>query len=122
MNWTTSTTTDLATKKGKRISIQDAVANLTNSSSRIISLAMRLLYHLVTKYDDDIDMQKKLTVIHGGSQKYLLALSRLNFSEDDLLLESSIDPDVAACALELLELVVTPEEGDAIHSAFSVGS
>jgi hypothetical protein len=64
-------------------------------------------------------MQKKLSVIHGGSQKYLLCLSRLNFSEDDLIVESGIDADVAAYALEMLELVVTPEEGDAIHSAFS---
>ena len=37
------------------------------------------------------------------------------------MLESGIDADVAACALEMLELAVTPEEGDAIHSAFSVG-
>jgi len=77
------------------------------------------LYYLVTKFDDDIDMQKKLAAIRGGSQKYLLCLSRLNFSEDDLVLESGIEPDVAGCALEMLELFVTPEEGDAIHSAFS---
>ncbi len=64
-------------------------------------------------------MQKKLAVIHGGPQKYLLCLSRLNFCEEDLVLESGIDPEVPACALELLELVVTPEEGDAIQSAFS---
>lgn len=64
-------------------------------------------------------MQKKLAVIRGGSQKYLLALSRLNFSEDDLVLESGIDSDVASYALEMLELVVTPEEGEAIHLAFS---
>jgi hypothetical protein len=74
---------------------------------------------LITKFDDDIDIQKKLTVIRGGSQKYLLSLSRLNFSEDDLVLESGIDSDVATCALEMLELFVTPEEGDAIHAAFS---
>lgn len=80
---------------------------------------MRLLYHLVTKYDSIIDMQKKLSVIHGGSQKYLLCLSRLNFSEDDLVLESGIDSDVAGYALEMLELVVTPEEGDSIEMAFS---
>ena len=85
-------------------------------------MAIRLLYHLVTRFDDDIDMQKKLSVIRGGPQKYLLSLSRLNFSEDDLLLESSIDPDVAACALELLELFVTPDEGESIHAAFSIDS
>lgn len=83
---------------------------------------MRLLYFLVTKYDDDIDIQKKLSVIRGGSQKYLLSLSRLNFSEDDLMIESGIDSDVATYALEMLELAVTPEEGDAIHAAFSAGS
>ncbi|TVY90902.1 hypothetical protein LAWI1_G001355 [Lachnellula willkommii] len=88
-------------------------------SARIISLTTRLLYYIVTKFDDDIDMQKKLAAIRGGSQKYLLCLSRLNFSEDDLVLESGIEPDVAGCALEMLELFVTPEEGDAIHSAFS---
>lgn len=92
--------------------------SLIKSSARLISLAMKLLYHLVTKYEN-IDMQKKLAVVHGGSQKYLLCLSRLNFSDDDLVLESGIDADVAACALEMLELAVTPEEGDAIHSAFS---
>ncbi len=64
-------------------------------------------------------MQKKLAVILGGTQKYLLCLSRLNFSEEDLVLESGIDPDVPAYALELLELIVTPEEGDAIQMAFS---
>ncbi|CAG8973689.1 hypothetical protein HYALB_00006959 [Hymenoscyphus albidus] len=91
-------------------------------SSRTISLATRLLYFLITKFDAEIDIQKKLAVIRGGSQKYLLTLSRLNFSEDDLLLESGIDSDVASCALELLELVVTPEEGEAIHLAFSTNS
>lgn len=70
-------------------------------------------------YDQLIDIQKKLSSIHGGSQKYLLCLARLNFAEDDLVLESGIDPDVAGWALEMLELAVTPEEGDAIHSAFS---
>jgi len=29
-------------------------------SAQIITLAMRLLYHLVTKYDNIIDMQKKI--------------------------------------------------------------
>jgi hypothetical protein len=76
------------------------------------------LYHLVTRYDNIIDMQKKVATIPGGSQKYLLCLSRLNFSEDDLLLESGIDPDVARYAVEMLEMVVTPEEGEAIQSAF----
>ena len=92
---------------------------LTRRSALLITLATRLLYHLVTKYEQVVNLQKKLSAVPGGPQKYLLCLARLNFSEDDLVLESGIDPDVAGYALELLELAVTPEEGDAIHSAFS---
>ncbi|EMR87235.1 putative dna repair protein rad26 protein [Botrytis cinerea BcDW1] len=88
-------------------------------SARLISLATRLLFHLVTRYE--FDMQKKLSVIRGGSQKYLLCLARLNFSEDDLVFESGIDPDIPGCALEMLEMVVTPEEGEAIQEALSNG-
>lgn len=92
---------------------------MTFSRSRIISLAVRLLYYLVIKHDDIIHMPTKKAVVLGGSQKYLLCLARLSFIEDDLLLEAGIDPDVAALSLELLEMLVTPEEGDAIHTAFS---
>lgn len=91
--------------------------SLTIFSARLISLATRLLFHLVTQYE--FDMQKKLSVIRGGSQKYLLCLARLNFSEDDLVFESGIDPDIPGCALEMLEMVVTPEEGEAIQEALS---
>ncbi|EKD18276.1 DNA repair protein Rad26 [Drepanopeziza brunnea f. sp. 'multigermtubi' MB_m1] len=87
-------------------------------SARIVTLATRLLYYIVTKYEN-LDLQKKLSTIPGGCQKYLLCLSRLNFSEDDLVLESGIEPDVAGLAFELLGLRVTLEEGDAIHDAFS---
>ncbi|KAI9649565.1 hypothetical protein NHQ30_002145 [Ciborinia camelliae] len=88
-------------------------------SAHLISLATRLLFHLVTQYE--IDIQKKLSVIRGGSQKYLLCLARLNFSEDDLVFESGIDPDIPGCALEMLEMIVTPEEGEAIQEALSNG-
>jgi hypothetical protein len=64
-------------------------------------------------------MQSKLASIHGGSQKYLLVLSRLNFAEDDLLLESGIEVDVQGLALEMLNLKVTPEEVDEVNGAFS---
>jgi len=39
--------------------------------------------------------------------------------EDDLVLNAEIDPEIQECAHEMLELAVTPEEGDAIHMAFS---
>ncbi|CAL3967172.1 unnamed protein product [Diplocarpon coronariae] len=110
---------------GKLVSlISDKIENLYDfgsgreDSARIVTLATRLLYYIVTKYDN-LDLQKKLSTIPGGCQEYLLCLSRLNFSEDNLVLESGIEPDVAGLAFELLGLHVTPEEGDAIHDAFS---
>lgn len=79
---------------------------------------MRLIFHLVTTHEE-INMQQKLAAIPGGSQKYLLALSRLNYSDEDLVLESGIDADIIPCATELVERFVSPEEADAIHDAFS---
>ena len=87
------------------------------SSSLILTLSTRLLYYLVTTHE--LDMQSKLATIHGGSQKYLLVLSRLNFAEDDLLLESGIEMDVQGLALEMLNLKVTPEEVDEVNGAFA---
>jgi hypothetical protein len=86
------------------------------SSALILSLSTRLLYHLVTTHE--LDMQAKLAAVHGGSQKYLLVLARLNFAEDDLLLESGIDVDVQGLALEMLNMKVTPEEVDEVNGAF----
>lgn len=87
------------------------------SSALVLTLSTRLLYYLVTTHE--LDMQSKLASIHGGSQKYLLVLSRLNFAEDDLLLESGIEMDVQGLALEMLNLKVTPEEVDEVNGAFS---
>ena len=67
-----------------------------------------------------MSMQPKLTHIQGGSQKYLLVLARLSFSEDDLILESGIGADIPKLALEMLEGAVTPEEGDQVGEAFMV--
>jgi hypothetical protein len=87
-----------------------------SSSSLILTLSTRLLYHLVTKYE--VDMQAKLATILGGSQKYLLVLSRLNFAEEDLVLEAGIGEDVQGLALELLNSWVTPEEVGEVNGAF----
>lgn len=64
-------------------------------------------------------MQRKLSVIPGGSQKHLLALSRLSFSDDNLVLESGIGADVAQCAMDMLDMSITPEEGEALEAAFT---
>jgi hypothetical protein len=70
-----------------------------------------------TKYDA-IDDIRKLGAVRGGNHKYLLRLSRLSYIEDDSVLESGIDRDVAELAGELLERKVISEEGEAIFAAF----
>ncbi|KAI9741488.1 MAG: hypothetical protein M1818_004294 [Claussenomyces sp. TS43310] len=87
-------------------------------SARLVCLTIRILYYLVTKHDESLKIQEKLSMIHGGAQKYLICLARINFAEGELVLDADIDPEVSECAHEMLELAVTPEEGDAIHSAF----
>ncbi|KAM3081211.1 hypothetical protein ACMFMF_003125 [Clarireedia jacksonii] len=90
-------------------------------SARLISHSTRLLFQLITTHENEIDIHKKLAVIRGGSQKYLLCLSRLHFLEEEGVLESGIDQDVPGYALELLEMVVTPEEGEEIMGVLGCG-
>jgi hypothetical protein len=91
------------------------------SSALLVTLATRLLYHLTTAHDSALNLQSKLGAVHGASQKYLLVLARLNFSEDELVLEAGVEGDVPGLALEMLEGAVTPDEGDQILGAFLQG-
>ncbi|KAL2129459.1 hypothetical protein VTI74DRAFT_7780 [Chaetomium olivicolor] len=86
----------------------------------IISRATWLLHSLVTdpRTSDVANMATKLAASHGGSQRYLLTLARLNFAEEDLVLEAGIDAETMELAHELLELAVTPDEGEEISEMF----
>lgn len=86
--------------------------------SQIITKSIRLLYYLYKRHPE-IDMQQKLSVVHGGSQKYLIALARLNYTAGEHgVLEYGIGEDTSQQAHELLENALTPEEGEAVHDAF----
>lgn len=86
----------------------------------IISHCVLLVHTLVTGQHtcNAADITRKLNTSHGGSQRYLLALGRLTFAEEDLVIEAGIDSEVAEAAHELLELAVTPDEGEIISEAF----
>ena len=86
-------------------------------SAQIITMSLRLLYHLITTHERVVRVPEKLAIIPGGFQKYQLCLARLNFFDDGVL-EADIGSDIPLLALELLEGVVTMEEADAIHEAF----
>lgn len=87
---------------------------------RLIAQAVRLLHFLATseRTADVANLSTKLAASHGGSQRHLLALARLNFAEEDLVLEAGIDAEIVELAHELLEPAVTPDEGEEVGEAF----
>lgn len=86
----------------------------------IISQCVNLIHYLVTSPGTAnlADISQKLSVSYGGSQRYLIALGRLTFAEEDLVIEAGIESEVVEAAHELLEMVVTPDEGEIISEAF----
>ena len=89
--------------------------------AELINLSTRLLFHLLSAYPSLINIQEKLQTQPGGSNKFLIALTRLAFSES-IFYERGIDADVCECAHQMLEDYVTPEEGEALCEAFSSSS
>ncbi|KAJ0309676.1 hypothetical protein COL516b_002927 [Colletotrichum fioriniae] len=90
--------------------------------SLLISQIILLLHTMVTdpQTANVANILSKLSMSHGGSQRYILSLSRLNFAEEDLVYEGAIDADTVDRAHELLEIAVTPDEGDSIAVSFGV--
>ncbi|KAG5980287.1 hypothetical protein E4U55_004193 [Claviceps digitariae] len=86
----------------------------------IISQSVLLVHRLVTDpaTANMAEVAHKLSMSHGGSQRYLLSLGRLAFAEEDLVIEAGIEGEVVEAAHELLELAVTPDEGETISAAF----
>ncbi|KAK1624547.1 DNA repair protein Rad26 [Colletotrichum phormii] len=93
-----------------------------SGASLLISQIILLLHTLVTdpQTANVANILSKLSMSHGGSQRYILSLSRLNFAEEDLVYERAIDADTVDRAHELLEIAVTPDEGDSIAVSFGV--
>ncbi len=92
-----------------------------NFSATIVNLCIRLLYHILTHFSALVDMQAKLAVIHGGSHKYVVGLTRLAFSES-LVLDAGIEEDIIDCAHSLLEDRITLDEGEALLEVFPQAS
>ncbi|KAF7561957.1 hypothetical protein G7046_g2181 [Stylonectria norvegica] len=104
-------------------SLKDGDTKIESSSAdlyRIISQCVLLIHTLVTSPGtaNVADISQKLSMYHGGSQRYLLALGRLTFAEEDLVIEAGIDGETVEAAHELLEMAVTPDEGEIVSEAF----
>ncbi|KAI0173159.1 hypothetical protein GGR52DRAFT_542131 [Hypoxylon sp. FL1284] len=80
----------------------------------LVTHAVLLLHTVITNplTADLVNVSAKLARSLAGSQKYVLSLGRLNFSED------LVSEETAELAHELLELAVTPEEGEELGRFF----
>lgn len=98
--------------------------NPTRLLFTLVSSAVLLLHTLVTDpaTSAHTDMRAKLSTSHGASQKYLLTLSRLNYAEEDLVLEAGIDPGTFDRANDLLDLAITPDEAEGVREVFGTWS
>ncbi|CAD0110609.1 unnamed protein product [Aureobasidium uvarum] len=104
---------------------QDLLGETTQSGSSstthelttsLINLTVRLLYHLLMNYTDMINLREKLMVIPGGHHKFLVSLTRLAFSEQ-LAYEAGLDNEALDAAHEILDGILSPEEGEAVVQA-----
>jgi hypothetical protein len=77
---------------------------------------MALLSHL-KRENPALDIKSKLSVIPGGQHKYLVALTRLAFSER-LVLERGVSKETVDAAYSVLDGGLTPEEGEGLLEVF----
>jgi hypothetical protein len=85
-----------------------------------INATMKLIYHIATS-NSGLDIKSKLVNTLGGQHAYLVALTRLTFSEG-LMLEAGIEDAVVDMAHSILDEGLSIEEGDAFGMVFSSGS
>ena len=85
-----------------------------------INASMKLIYHIATS-SPNFDIKSKLVNTLGGQHAYLVALTRLAFSEG-VLLEAGIEDAVVDMAHTILDEGLSLEEGDAFGRVYSSGS
>ena len=85
--------------------------------STLVNGLTHLVYGLLRNHGEHIDLRSKLLTVAGGTQKYLVVLTRLAFS-DGPLLEAGIDDDTIEMAHEMLEEAVNPQEAEALLEIF----
>ncbi|OQO02379.1 hypothetical protein B0A48_11933 [Cryoendolithus antarcticus] len=83
---------------------------------RTVNMTVRLLHHLLRTFDSSIDLTQKLAATYGGYHKFLISLTRVAFSEQ-LVCEAGIEDEVIEAAHDILDNVLSPEEGEAIVKA-----
>lgn len=92
---------------------QPSIHDLTIST---INTTVRVLHHVLRTFDESIDLTGKLEVERGGYHAFLISMSRVAFSEQ-LVFEAGIEMEVIEAAHDILDNVLSPEEGEAIVKA-----
>ncbi|KAL2850317.1 hypothetical protein BJY01DRAFT_132463 [Aspergillus pseudoustus] len=83
----------------------------------LVNNLMRLIYSVIRRHPQEVDLQPKLYRVAGGKQKFLVVLTRLAFSEG-LVLEAGINDETVEMAHEILDDAVNPQEAEALLEAF----
>jgi hypothetical protein len=86
-----------------------------------INTTVRILHHILRSFDELIDLTQKVNVERGGYHAFLIGMTRIAFSEQ-LVLEAGIETDVVEAAHDILDNVLSPEEGEAIVKAVQTPS
>ncbi|KKF92848.1 hypothetical protein CFO_g4806 [Ceratocystis platani] len=115
-------------------------AHELDETATVIDLAMSILYRLVTYGSSStllqgeaseaqstrkaasslaFDLRVKLSS-HGYEEleQLIVALSRLNFADEELFYEARIDPETGDKAMRVLDFLVSPQEGSDIAALF----
>ncbi|KAF8472081.1 hypothetical protein BDZ91DRAFT_653093 [Kalaharituber pfeilii] len=83
----------------------------------LINTTVRLLHSLLTA---NLGIQLGTRLTGGATHKHIVAMTRLAFSEG-LLQEAGIEEEVVELAHAILEMSVTPEEGEVLQELFTGG-
>ena len=86
-----------------------------------INATTRILFHVVMTRGGVVDIREKLRTVNGGSQMWLIALTRLAFAEP-LVMEEGIEEETQDCAHALLDEYLSPVEGEALMQMFASGT
>ena len=89
---------------------------LHSLTAQTINTVVRIIYHLLRTYDNKINLLQKLAVVKGGYHKFSVSMTRIAFS-DKLVFEEGLDEEVVEAAHQILDSVLSPEEGEAIVRA-----
>jgi hypothetical protein len=95
---------------------EDQQPSLHDLTITNINTTVRVLHHILRTFDESIDLTSKLEVERGGYHAFLISMSRVAFSEQ-LVFEAGIETEVVEAAHDILDNVLSPEEGEAIVKA-----